>query len=127
AADLTRLETAGGAAAWVAQRARGWLKFWADVVGLDGFYPFDALAAAYAIEPNLFDCADVAVSVAKDGRRWGGWFAPEALLVGLKGESVEKLQASGSVFYCPRVSPVMHDWLMARLSGRSGVLTRESK
>lgn len=99
AADLAKLETAGGAAAWVAQRARGWLKFWANVVGLDGFYPFDALAAAYAIEPKLFGCADAAVWVAKDGRRWGGWFGPEGLLVGLKSERVEKPMASGSLRY----------------------------
>ena len=63
---------------------------WAHVVGLDGFYPFDALAAAYAIEPKLFGCAAVAVWVAKDGRRWGGRSSPERLLVGLESERVEK-------------------------------------
>jgi purine nucleosidase len=118
AADLARLEAAGGAAAWVVQRARGWLKFWANVVGLDGFYPFDALAAAYAIEPKLFGCADAAVWVAKDGRRWGGRFGAVGLLVGLKGEPVENLPVSGSAYYCPRMSPMMHDWLMARLIDR---------
>ncbi|HUG21543.1 nucleoside hydrolase [Piscinibacter sp.] len=118
AADLARLETAGGAAAWVAQRARGWLKFWANVVGLDGFYPFDALAAAYTIEPKLFGCANVAIWVAKDGRRWGGRFGPVGLLVGLESERVEQPQASGSAYYCPRMSLVMHGWLMARLIDR---------
>ncbi len=83
-------------------------------MGLDGFYPFDALAAAYAIEPNLFACADAAVWVAKDGRRWG-WFGPEGLLVGLESGRAEKPLASGSAYYCPRLSPATHDWLMARL------------
>jgi len=36
-------------------------------VGLDGSYPLDLLAAAYAIEPGLFDCAAAAAWVAQDG------------------------------------------------------------
>ncbi len=119
AADLARLETAGGAAAWVARRARGWLSYWANVVGLDGFYPFDALAAAYAVEPTLLDCANVAVWVANDGKRWGGWLGPASLLVGLESSRVERPLAGGSAYYCPRMSPGMHGWLMARLIDRA--------
>jgi inosine-uridine nucleoside N-ribohydrolase len=121
AADLARLEMADGAGAWVARRAQGWLSFWANVVGLDGFYPFDALAAAYTIEPTLFDCADAGVWVAKDGRRGGSRFGSESLLAGLESERAEKPLASGSAYYCPRMSPVMHDWLMARLMDRRDV------
>lgn len=124
-ADLEELEKAGGAAAWVAQRARGWLSFWVNVVGLDGFYPFDALAAAYAIAPTLFDCADAGVRVARDARREGTRFGSEALLVGpgpeLESGRAEKPLASGSAYYCLRMSPAMHDWLMARLIDRRGV------
>jgi inosine-uridine nucleoside N-ribohydrolase len=111
-ADLARLDAAGGAAAWVARRARGWMKFWANVVGLDGFYPFDALAAAYAIEPMLFNCADAAVWVAKDARRRRG---RDGLLIGPKGASIDKAQAAGSAHYCSQLSSAMRDWLMARL------------
>ncbi|MDP1625584.1 MAG: nucleoside hydrolase [Parvibaculum sp.] len=118
AADLARLETAGGAAAWVARRAHGWLRFWVTVVGLDGFYPFDALAAAYAIEPALFDCADAGVWIARDARRGGTRFGSEALLVGLDSERAEEPLASSSAYYCVRMSPEMHDWLMARLIDR---------
>ncbi|MEX1155067.1 nucleoside hydrolase [Parvibaculum sp.] len=117
AADLAALEEAGGAAAWVAQRARGWLSYWANIVGLDGFYPFDALAAVYAIEPELFDCADAGVWIAKDARRGRGRFGPESLLAGLESERAEKPLASGSAYYCSRMSPVMHGWLMARFIG----------
>ena len=48
--DLAAMEAAGGAAAWIAVRARGWLDYWARDVGRDGFFPFDLLAAAYVIE-----------------------------------------------------------------------------
>lgn len=118
AGDLAALKAAGGAPAWVADRARGWRRFWADVVGLGGFYPFDALAAAYALEPALFDCAEVAAWVAKDQKLWGGMFSPEALLVGIERERAEKPRASAMVLYCPRISPHMHAWLMTRLVGR---------
>src|SRR3546814_931153 len=56
-ADLARMEADGGAAAWVASRARGWLDFWKKDIGRDGFYPFDLLAGVYTVEPRLFDCA----------------------------------------------------------------------
>ncbi|MEQ8266074.1 MAG: nucleoside hydrolase [Parvibaculum sp.] len=121
AADLARLEASGGASAWVARRARGWLRFWATVVGLDGFYPFDALAAAYTIEPALFDCADTNVWVARDARRGGTRFASEALLAGLESERAEEPLASGRAYYCLRMSSGMHDWLMTRLVGQPGV------
>ncbi len=116
--DLAVLNAAGGAPAWVASRARGWLDFWAAVVGLGGFYPFDTLAAAYALEPALFDCAEVAAWVAKDRKLWGRLFSPEALLVGIERERAEKPRASAKVLYCPRIAPHMHAWLMARLVRR---------
>ncbi len=116
--DLATLKAAGGAPAWVADRARGWLGFWRYVVGLGGFYPFDALAAAYVLEPALFDCAAVRAWIAKDRRLWGGIFSREALLVGLESERAEKPRASGTVLYCTRISSRMHAWLMTRLEGR---------
>ena len=117
-ANLDAMAASGGAAAWVAARARGWLGFWANVVGRDGFYPFDALAAAYVLEPALFDCATVPAWVSRDRRLWGGFFTPEALLVGLASERPDAPRASGAAIYCPRVSDTMHAWLMARLTGR---------
>ena len=114
--DLDRLAGASRAASWVAERARPWLGFWKRVVGLDGFYPFDALAAAYVLDPTLFDCATVSAWIARDRRLWGGWFGPEALLVGVERERAKHPRASGTVIYCPRTSPTMHDWLMARLT-----------
>lgn len=114
-ADLDRLAASGGAVAWVAARARGWLGFWIDIVGRGGFYPFDALAAAYVLEPTLFDCAAVPAWIAKDRRVF---FSPEALLVGLERERAKVLRASGAAIYCPRVAPAVHDWMMKNLGAR---------
>jgi hypothetical protein len=117
-ADLAALDGAGGAPAWVSRRARGWLEYWNGVVGIDGFYPFDAVAAAYALEPALFDCAETAAWVAKDRKLGGRLLGPVALLVGTARERPYRVLASATVVYCPRFSPNLHARLMARLIGR---------
>jgi hypothetical protein len=43
----------------VAERSRAWLESWRSEAGLDGFYPFDLLAAAYLREPKQFACSCV--------------------------------------------------------------------
>ena len=67
-ADLGRMDAAGNPAAWVARRARGWLDFWQEDIGREGFYPFDLLAAAYVVEPRLFDCAQAHAWVSQDSQ-----------------------------------------------------------
>ena len=116
--DLAALKAAGGAPAWVAERAGGWLRFWRDVVGLGGFYPFDAMAAAYVLEPALFDCAAAAAWVAKERGFRARFFGSEAMLVGLDSERAKEPRASGTVIYCPRVATRVHNWMMSRLAAR---------
>jgi hypothetical protein len=110
------MERGGGAAAWIAARARGWLDYWARDVGQDGFYPFDLLAAAYVIEPGLFDCAEAGTWIGRDDRLWNVWFHdPPALLVGRRDDMPADVQASAPALYCLRIAPRLHDWLMRRL------------
>jgi purine nucleosidase len=114
--DLAAMERGGGAAAWIAARARGWLDYWARDVGRDGFYPFDLLAAAYVIEPELFDCAEASTWIGRDDRLWNVWFHdPPALLVGRRDDTPADVQASAPAFYCPRIAPRLHGWLIKRL------------
>ena len=101
-ADLGRIAAAGRAEAWVAARSRGWLDFWREDIGRDGFYPFDVLAAAYAARPDLFDCAFAGARVAEDDKLWGR----EGLLVGPEG-------GDARVVYCPRVNARLKAWLVA--------------
>ncbi len=113
--DLTRLEARGGAAAWVALRAQGWLDFWNQEVGRAGFYPFDLLAAAYVLSPEHFDCAEAKAWIGKDPRLWGWLGHPWGLLVGLDWERPADVRASSTVVYCPQVDSALHRWLMSRL------------
>jgi inosine-uridine nucleoside N-ribohydrolase len=115
AGDLARLAASGGAARWVAERARGWLDFWRTEVGIAGFYPFDALAAAYAVEPGYFDCAQTSAWVARDERLWGWFGHPWGFLVGLDGERPTEIEASGEVVYCPKTDADLEDWMIERL------------
>lgn len=117
ARGLDQLAASGGAAAWVAERARGWLDFWRTEVGIDGFYPFDALAAAYAIAPGHFDCARAPAWVARDDRLWGWFKHPWGLIVGLDRERPTESEASGEVVYCPRADAALGDWMLGRLAG----------
>jgi purine nucleosidase len=79
AAELDRL---GRTVPWVVERSRGWLEYWREDIGRDGFYPFDLLAAAYVLEPSAFRCVSARMRVAEDRTMWFPW-RPEALLVGL--------------------------------------------
>jgi purine nucleosidase len=110
AADLDRLDAAGGAPAWVAQRARGWLAYWREDIGRDGFSPFDLLAAAYVVEPRHFGCARVDIRVREDPTLFIPFWRPTALLV--------TQDKAGSGLYCAHVTEATKPWLMSRLSNR---------
>lgn len=78
--DLDRISRQGPAFEWAASRSRSWLSYWQDQIGQRGFYPFDWMAAAYAIAPGLFDCAETNAWIANE---WMFWLYPRpALLVG---------------------------------------------
>lgn len=115
--DLAVLEADGGAAAWVAWRARPWLSFWRQDIGKPGFYPFDVLAAAYVLRPGLFSCARTSAVVAKDKKLWGWIYGPEGVLVGIDATERPDARAAGSVLYCPEVAAAAHDWIVAGLAG----------
>lgn len=71
--DLDRVARTGAAGLWVGQRSREWLEFWRSEAGLDGFYPFDLMAAAYLRDPGSFRCARVTAWVGDDPLlRWFG-------------------------------------------------------
>ena len=116
-ADLDRMAAAGGASAWVAGRARGWLEFWRRDVGLAGFYPFDAVAAMYVTTPDLFSCARVSASVGEDEVL--GWVGR---LIGRSTALLVRAGDSGStVLYCPKVAaPALHRLMAQRLGVSAG-------
>ena len=95
AADLSVYALQGAVQARVAEEAQDWLGFWQREVGTEGFYPFDWVAAAYLLDPALFDCAQVRAEVRWE---WALWLVPHRGLV-------VSPEPEGSTFYCPRTSP----------------------
>ncbi|QFT66718.1 Pyrimidine-specific ribonucleoside hydrolase RihB [Labrenzia sp. THAF35] len=98
--DLDDIAEAGPAGEWVAQGASQWLDFWEEDVGLDGFYPFDLVAARYLLTPEAYSCGPGMARVAT------GW-APDWLwLLDDAGLFVAPLgsAAGRKVLYCPEVT-----------------------
>jgi purine nucleosidase len=123
-ADLDRMAAAGGASAWVAGQARGWLEFWRTDVGLAGFYPFDAVAAMYVTTPQLFSCARVSASVGEDEVL--GWIG--RLIGRSTGLLVRAGDARSTVLYCPAVTAsALHRVMTERLMNRPGPVRRPDR
>ncbi|HEX6156686.1 MAG TPA: nucleoside hydrolase [Burkholderiales bacterium] len=106
-ADLDRLTAQGGAAAWVAQRARAWLDYWREDIGRQGFYPFDLLAAAYVLEPSWLRCTPVRAWVGDDRTMVMPW-RPQALLI--------EPGADSPTLYCGRAGGGLKPGLMERFT-----------
>ncbi len=66
--NLERIGQSGSAGAWVGLGARGWLDFWRDDIGLEGFHPFDLLAGAYVLWLEVYNCAEVPAWIGHDNR-----------------------------------------------------------
>lgn len=99
--DLDRMSAVGEAGASVARAAAGWLGFWRDTIGLDGFYPFDLLAAHAVIEPDAFLCARA------DARLEPGWAPSWLWMIGGPGLDVTPAGSrpdARRVLYCPRLA-----------------------
>jgi inosine-uridine nucleoside N-ribohydrolase len=117
--DLARFERAGGSLAWVARSSRGWLGYWRTVVGRDGFYPFDLLAAAYAIDDRHLRCGLEFARVGTD-RKVGPLFRSASLLVGAPDSDEDRTPSSAvEVNYCTVAHATLRPWLLARLVSSS--------
>lgn len=105
---LDAMAQRGGVRRWVASRARGWLGWWRAEVGIDGFYPFDLLAAARLTSPALLRCATVRVRVARDAGAAGWLLRRRGLFIGDAGAPAE---------WCAGVAAGAEASLAAALSG----------
>jgi purine nucleosidase len=120
--DLARMRSGPPGSAWLAERAAPWLKYWEGDIGLQGFFPFDALAALYVLQPQQFNCAKAFAWIAEDHRLpvlWRVALGSTGLLIGLESDRPQMTRASGSVTYCGGVGDGLKDLLMK-------LLTRES-
>ncbi len=105
--DLERFAERGAIFASLTEKARDWLKFWNDDVGLPGFYPFDWVASAYLANPRLFDCAQTKTWIAQE---WTFWLIPHRSL--LAGTPPAGGDTGFDIIYCPQAAPATHDYLL---------------
>lgn len=110
---LAHLADRGGAAEWVAQQARPWLTYWHEDIGLDGFYPFDLIAAAYVVDPSLLRCTDASI-VVKDDEWVLGWLGYRGLFIVPGEQPPIRAYAVGSTLYCPEVSEQFEKRVLAQ-------------
>ena len=61
-------------------------------------------AAAYVVDPLLFQCAAVQAWVGEDSTLFIAFWRPAALLVGQDHVQLEKPQAVGAALYCAKVA-----------------------
>jgi inosine-uridine nucleoside N-ribohydrolase len=113
-ADLDAMGRAGGAARWAAERSRGWLAFWRADIRQPGFFPFDLVAAAYLLHPELFRCAEVSPSIEPHSWFWRWRLGASGLFVEQSPEDGEHgpLQR---IVYCPSPRAGLHDAILADL------------
>ncbi len=105
-ADLSLLSSGGALAQWLAAVSLGWMRFWQDQLGTDGFHPFDSLAVGYVIDPLNFGCELIPARV----RRKRSLFVARDIL-----EVSHSFAQSTSVTYCSDVDPAFKSEILGRL------------
>jgi purine nucleosidase len=100
--NLNRMAARDPPGAWVAARCREWLERWRQAIGLNGFYPFDLVAAMYVLAPQRFDCARVRVWMGRDTKLTAFERAP-ALLVSQDPPSAHEIPVASDATYCTGV------------------------
>ncbi len=99
--ELVDLHEVGPAGAWVAEGSREWLEFWKNTIGIDGFYPFDLMAAEYIVAPDQFRCADAVAAVGRDPAMLPWWpLGRVSLIVEPTPETLPRENSWSSVVYC---------------------------
>ena len=117
--DLDRIARTGPAGQWVAERSRAWLEFWRSNAGLDGFYPFDLMAAAYVRDPTHFGCARVTAWLGDDALL--PWFGGgPALLVAQQAGSPASVTVATEALYCDRVTVRVDELFLSLDAKRKG-------
>lgn len=117
--DLARLTRGPAAVRSMVAAARAWLGLWQRTFGVDGFNPFDTLAIARVVSPNLLTCEELPARIEErpddvtEPRMQGATTARKPyLLVG------RELAPARLVEYCGLAAPAVKDDLLRRLLRR---------
>jgi inosine-uridine nucleoside N-ribohydrolase len=115
--DLDAMRRAEAGARWVAERSREWLAFWREDIGQQGFFPFDLVAAAYLLHPELFRCAEVSATIEPHSWFWRWRLGTSGLFVDQTPAGGDEL-GDGTV-YCPSLGAGGHDAALAAVAHAS--------
>jgi inosine-uridine nucleoside N-ribohydrolase len=99
-ADLESLKSSGNLDRWIGRRSAAWLDFWEGTLGAAGFFPFDTMAVAYLVEPQLFSCGPMPTKIV---RRRGLFVVRDTL------EVAPSITDGNVVTYCWGLSKVMRN------------------
>lgn len=109
-AEIEGMASNGQMRAFIADTAFEWQRTWSQYIGIDGFYPFDALAALRVLDPDALDCTEVRARVARDRSVFLGLAGPRRLIVGAHPDA-------HAVTWCASVTPQTQLRLSARVVG----------
>lgn len=118
-ADVERLSRGPAGVRSMAGAARDWLGLWQRTFGVEGFNPFDTLAVARIVSPDLLTCEHLPARIedrpddVTEPRMQGATVAHKPYLV-----AAQELAPAASVEYCGSAAPAFKDDLFGRLLRR---------
>lgn len=118
-ADLAALAEFSEAGRWVADNTKTWVERWRANLGVDGFNPFDTLAAGMVSHPELIETLEVVVWIEEgedDRDPTGVEMKPFLLVAPVLGEEPDRMRRTATYAYLPE--PGFRDLLLERLAGR---------
>ncbi len=112
ARDMDKVKASGSLGAWLADRSRGWLRYWREDIERRGFSPFDSLAVAYAADGSGFTCREVPAEVRTN---WLFHLYP----VGLELVASPLVVSARRVTLCTRPPAAFKSDMLAAITGAS--------
>lgn len=108
--DLEQLKSNGNISHWLAEFSQQWMSFWKDDLNVDGFFPFDSMAVAYAINRKPFHCEKLPATI--DRRR--------SLFVGSRDDLLvsHDIKNGRLVTYCHNIDLGFKAIMMSELTSR---------
>lgn len=117
-ADLEALGELSEAGRWVQEQTATWLDRWQENLGVDGFNPFDTLAAGWVTHPQWMESSEVRVWIEEgvdDRDPEGEATKPYLYVAPLLGEEPDR--EARTAIYLSRPDPRFQELLLERLAG----------
>lgn len=107
--DLHRLEKANKVGRFLSEHSLGWITEWETVFGLNGFNPFDLVAAGYLIRPDLFTVKHYSAGIESAPDDTDHHHKKTYLVCN------DTIRGYRQVKYCTDVDPACKEYLLGRI------------